>query len=136
MNPLITFIPDIAKGIFGFFSKKQEIKKLAKSAQSKLEANKAAGELQLKLTDAEWDAIAVKGLDNSWKDEYVTIIMTIPIPLILIGSVMTALGFVSGAQIVAGAIDGIKELKELGMDYGLLLNMVVGAAIGIKMLRS
>jgi len=133
MTPLIG---PIVNGIFNFFSTKQKNKAAVKSAQAKLAAKKADNKASIELSDAEWEALAVKGLDNSWKDEYITIIITLPIPFILIGSVISALGFVGGKDVVTGTIDGIAALESLGMDYGLLMTAVVFAGIGLKMLRS
>ena len=135
MNPL-TIFGSIVSGVTGFFTRKQEIKKATVTAKAKLDQARLNGEHTLEMTDAEWESLSVQTQNNSWKDEYITIIITVPIVFILIGSVMSALGMPSGEAVVNGSLEGITRLKELGMDYGLVLNAVVFAAVGLKLWRA
>ena len=132
----IPLIGSLISGVTGFFTKKQEIKAATKTAAAKLASVKEVGAQNLELTDAEWESLSVQTQQGSWKDEYVTLIITSPIVLILVGAVMAALGFTAGSQILTGTLNGITELKALGMDYGLLVNGVVFAAIGLKVWRA
>ena len=131
--PLIT---SVISGVSGFFGKKQDIKAAAKSAGAKLAQTKEAGYQNIQLTDAEWESLAVQTQQGSWKDEYVTIIITAPILMILVGSLSASLGFSNGSLVLEGALAGIVALKALGMDYGFLVNSVVLAAIGLKVWRA
>ena len=135
MIPL-PIIGTVISGITGFFTKKQELKGAVQSAKAKLEIAKVNGDQTIKMTDSEWESLSVQTQQGSWKDEYVTLIITAPILLIIIGSLFSALGFDFGPQILSGALDGIRQLKELGMDYGFLINSVVLAAIGLKVWRA
>jgi len=82
---------------------------------------------------AEWEAIQAESGNNSWKDEYITIIITIPIPFIFF-SVMYSV--VTGDPLVAdGAKAGVEAIKELIPNYHELLYIVCLAAIGIKALK-
>ena len=82
---------------------------------------------------SEWEAIQAEGGNHSWKDEYITIIITIPIPIIFF-SVMYSV--ISGDPSVAeGAKAGVTALKELVPNYHELLYIVSLAAIGIKALK-
>lgn len=128
----IPLLGTIANGVIGWFSKKQEIKSAKQTAEAKLAQAKTDGNFHLQLSDREWEALAVKGTQDSWKDEYVTILITSPIALILLGAVLTAFGVDAGPKLLTGAKDGIKELTTLGMDYGFVLSAVVLAAIGLK----
>lgn len=131
--PLIT---SAISGITGFFTKKQELKKAGVTAKSKLDMARLSGSQTIEMTDAEWESLSLNTQNGSWKDEYVTIIITAPLPLIITGSVLAALGFPSGALIVQGTLDAIESMKELGMDYGFLISAVVMAAIGLKVWRA
>lgn len=135
MIPL-TIISSLVSGVTGYFTKKQDNKAATKSATAKLAQTKEGGRQKLKLTDAEWESLAVRATQDSWKDEYVTLIITAPILMILIGSLSASLGFEHGPLVLAGALSGIVALKELGMDYGFLVNSVVLAAIGLKVWRA
>ena len=82
---------------------------------------------------AEWEAIQAEGGNNSLKDEYITIIITIPIPVIFF-SVMYSV--VTGDPMVAeGAKAGVEALKDLIPNYHELLYIVCLAAIGIKAIK-
>ena len=135
MLPL-TVISTAISGITGYFSKKQDGKAAVKSASAKLAQSKQDGYQSITLTDAEWESLAVQTQQESWKDEYVTIIITAPILMILLGSLSASLGFDHGPLVLQGALDGIVALKALGMDYGFLVNSVVLAAIGLKVWRA
>ena len=135
MIPL-PIIGTVISGITGFFTKKQELKGAVQSAKAKLEIAKVNGEQTIQMTDAEWESLSVQTQQGSWKDEYVTLIITAPFLLIILGSLCSALGFESGPLILQGALDGIQHLTALGMDYGFLINSVVLAAIGLKVWRA
>jgi len=82
---------------------------------------------------AEWEAIQAEGGNHSWKDEYITIIVTIPIPIIFFAVMYSV---ISGDPLVAeGARAGVEALKVLVPDYNELLYIVCLAAIGIKAIK-
>ena len=135
MNP-ITLISAGISAITGYFGKKQEIKKVAVVANAKLAQAKQDGQQTVTMTDAEWESLSVKTQNESWKDEYITLIITSPFITILADSIGAALGFAWGPQIVTGTVQGLKEMKALGMDYGTIINAVVFAAVGLKLWRA
>lgn len=132
----IPIIGSIVSGITGFFTKKQEIKKTRLVAQGKLAQAKQEGQQSLEMTDAEWESLSVQTQNESWKDEYITIIITSPFITILMGSIGAALGFEWGVQVVTGTVQGLREMASLGMDYGTIINAVVFAAVGLKLWRA
>lgn len=82
---------------------------------------------------AEWEAIQAESGANSWKDEWITLIITLPIPVIFI-SVMYSV--VTGDPMIAEAAKaGVSAIKELVPNYDDLLYIVCLAAIGIKALK-
>lgn len=124
----------VIKGISGYFGKKQDIKKAKITGDAKLALRKQSGDVEITLTDAEWEATAVKGLTESWKDEYVTIIITAPIVGVMVGAVWNA--FTGNDRLLMGTLAGIKELNALGLNWDTLTMAVVFAAIGLKMWRA
>jgi hypothetical protein len=79
---------------------------------------------------AEWEAIQAEGGNNSWKDEYITVIISFPVPVIFIA---VFLSVVLGDPVYAeGAKAGVDAIKELLPNYEDLLMAVCLAAIGIK----
>lgn len=135
MNPL-SLVSTVVGGITGFFTKKQEIKQARVSARAKLDSLKEQGSQTLELTDAEWESLSIQTQQDSWKDEYITLIITSPFITILLGSIGAALGYEWGTEVVNGTVQGLQEMKSLGMDYGTIINAVVFAAVGLKLWRA
>lgn len=130
----IPILGSIVSGITGFFTKKQDLKKAKVSAKAKLDHARLNGEHTLEMTDAEWESLAVK--QDSWKDEYITVIITSPFVTILSGSIAAALGYEWGPKVVQGTQDGLAAMVDLGMDYGVLIMAVTFAAVGLKLWRA
>ena len=135
MNPL-SLVSTVVGGITGFFTKKQEIKQAKVTARAKLDSLKEQGSQTLELTDAEWESLSIQTQQDSWKDEYITLIITSPFITILLGSIGAALGYEWGTEVVNGTVQGLQEMKSLGMDYGTIINAVVFAAVGLKLWRA
>lgn len=119
--------------IANIFQTKQERKKLVEQAEAKLKHTKVANEHEVTLTDAEAESIMAQQSGDTWKDEYVTIVVTAPILGILAGAVMHAFGY--GPELLDGTLKGVAELKSLGLDWGFLTEAVVISAIGLKVWR-
>jgi len=132
----IPLISTAISAVSGFFSKKQEIKKAKVTARAKLEQARQEGQQSLEMTDAEWESLSVQTQNDSWKDEFITLIITSPFITILVGSIGSAMGYNWGPQVVNGTVEGLKQMTNLGMDYGLILNAVVFAAVGLKLWRA
>ena len=79
---------------------------------------------------AEWESIQAEGGNNSWKDEWITLIITLPIPVIFV-SVMLSV-FLDNPMMAEAAKAGVSAIKELVPNYDELLYIVCLAAIGIK----
>lgn len=82
---------------------------------------------------AEWESIQAESGNNSWKDEYITIIITIPIPIIFFAVMYSVI--TGDPTIAEGAKAGVAALKELIPEYDQVLYVVALAAIGIKALK-
>lgn len=134
MIPFIPLIGTVVSGISGYFSKKQENKQLKESATAKLALKKQGDTHEVTLTDAEWEAIGQKGLTESWKDEYITIIITSPIVGVLAGSVWEA--FTGNSKLLDGTLKGVGALAQLGLNWEYMTLGVVFAAIGLKLWRA
>ena len=86
----------------------------------------------IKLTEAEikkkqltgeidWDLAAIKATENSWKDEWITLLFSIPLILAFCGD--------WGRQVVA---DGFAALEVMPQWYQVALGAVVSASVGIR----
>lgn len=88
----------------------------------------------LAAANAAWETAAGKRMSNGWADEYVTILITLPLWQIFIGNLLFAYG---GDERVMLAND--KSLADIGalMDtpYGEVMMVVVVAAVGLKTIK-
>lgn len=121
------WLADMASGlvspITNHFTKKNENKTKVKQQQIQRLMNSDDKE-------AEWEAIQAESGNNSWKDEYITVIISFPVPVIFIAVFFSV---VFGDPIYAqGAKAGVDAIKELLPNYEDLLMAVCLAAIGIK----
>ena len=89
-----------------------------KVAEAKAKANvmerQATGEI-------DWDLEAIKGSQNSWKDEWLVILFSIPLILAFCGD--------WGRQIVA---DGFLALEVMPSYYQYTLGVIVSASFGVR----
>lgn len=95
---------------------------------------KQNGITSVTLTEQEWEATVASGLADSWKDEYVTIVITSPIILIILGCVYFA--FTESRALLDAATLAIDTLNEIGVPMAALMQAVVYAAIGLKVWRA
>ena len=90
------------------------------------------GKTQIKLTEAEikkkqltgeidWDIEAIRGTQNSWKDEWLTILFSVPLILAFCGD--------WGRQIVE---DGFVALQAMPEYYRYTLGIIVSASFGTR----
>ena len=120
----------VTKPLADFLTVRQQAKANAESAKAKIAMAKQDGETQLQLSAAEWEAISKQNEAGSWKDEYVTLVITSPFVLLFISSVISA--WTGDARYVDAVSAGIDSLKGLGVDMGELMTIVVFAAVSIK----
>lgn len=99
-------------------------------------ADKQAAEAKLKLTEAEakakimlsketsvadWERIMAQGSQTSWKDEWLTILFSIPLVLVFLGD--------TGRDIVANGFAALETMPEW---YQYTLGVIVAASFGIR----
>lgn len=128
---------DIVSGILSpvasVLTKRTERKMAKESLKAKMEISRQAGETNITLTDAEWEVAMAVQTSTSWKDEYVTLVITYPILSLMMGSQWAA--FKDDSRFLEGTVAGINALTSLGMDYGILCTAVVFASMGLKYWR-
>lgn len=108
--------PLIINAVTGFISKRQDNKAAEKKATS------------------DWEQAMGRSMENGWKDEYVTVVITFPLWQIFIGNLLYA--FTGNDAILKANAASLQQIGALmGTPYGTLMTLVVGAAIGIKGLK-
>jgi len=89
----------------------------AKVAMAKAEAvimeKKATGEI-------DWDLEAIKGSQNSWKDEWLVILFSVPL----------ILAFIPGMEDVVS--HGFQQLEQMPEWYQYSLGVIVAASFGVR----
>ena len=130
---IASIVSGIISPITGIFVKREETKKVKVEGEAKIALAKQNGSTEITLTDQEWEAIAASKQDSTWKDEYVTIVITSPIVLIIIGSINYAI--TGDLDLLNGAVLALEKLEDIGLDMGELMEVVVYAAVGLKIWR-
>jgi len=89
----------------------------------KVAVQKANAQIKLKQATGEldWDIAAIQGTHNSWKDEWITLLFSIPLILAFCGD--------WGNGIVQ---QGFSSLEEMPKWYQYSLGGIVSASIGIR----
>lgn len=130
------FLKDILGGlvdpIAGIFRAREERKTARETAAGKLAVAKQEGFDKMVFSDQDWESIAVKGTEGTWKDEYVTISIVSIINLLVVGGIAAAFGY---GQILQGLSIAIQSITAAGVDIGFIMEAVVLAAVGLSVWR-
>jgi hypothetical protein len=122
-------ISGLFKPVADIFVKREERKAAKEAAAAKLKMAQSENAQKLELNKDEYEVIATKGLDNTWKDEYATVSVVSILNLVVIGGVAAAFGY---PQILEGVGIAVNALTTAGVDIGFLLEATVMAAIGLS----
>jgi len=131
---LITSLQSLLGALVAPISKAYQAKQVrsaaAESAKAKLKLVNQEKRFDLSLKDAEWEALAKQQETASWKDEYVTLIITSPFVLLFVAAMVS--GYSGDMRYLDAVNLGLESLKSLGVELGELLKIVVLAAVSIK----
>ena len=132
------WIKDLVGGVLSpvtkAYERNQERKQAKESGDAKLALAKANNETQVTLSDAEWEARSKSNEDNTWKDEYLTIVVTSPLVTLLVGGIWLA--FTGDDRLLHGTKLGISAIKDAGVDLGELMYITVIAGLSLKLWRN
>jgi hypothetical protein len=136
MSGLGGIITGIVQGVVapvtGVLNKKTEAKMAKASAVAKMDFAKQANASQVTFNEQEIEQIRTSGLDNTWKDEYVTVSVVSIFNLIIIGGVLSAFGH---PQVLSGVGLALQALHGAGVDVGTIMKYTIFAAIGLSVWR-
>lgn len=126
-------ISDIFSGLIapltGLFENRQRRKAAKQTAIAKLTQGQQDKEHDLSLSKDEWEALNVKGMGDTWKDEYVTVSVVSILNLILLGGVLTAFGY---PQVLNGVGIALEALVKAGVDIGFIMTATIMAGLGLS----
>ena len=100
-----------------------------------------AGRAETKKIEAaatrDWESSVGRSMENGWKDEYVTVIITMPLLNIFLGNLLSVFHPVKGAAILKANGEAMTQIGELmATPYGQVMMVVVLAAVGIKTVKA
>ena len=97
-----------------------------KAAQNKVKVAKAEAEAAIMVSaatsEAEWDRIMANASANSWKDEWLTILFSIPL----------ILAFLPFEWADAAVANGFAALETMPQWYSYTLGVIVAASFGVR----
>jgi hypothetical protein len=124
-----TWITALFKPVASIILKRQARKMAQQTAKNKLMQSRADNHHALDLNKDEWEALQVKGMDTTWKDEYVTVSVVSIFNIIVVGGIASAFGH---PQILTGIGTAIQALMVAGVDVGFLLEATILAGLGLS----
>ena len=96
-----------------------------KAAETKAIVARAEAEAQIMLSratsEADWEKIMAQGSQNSWKDEWLTILFSIPLILVFTGD--------WGREVVENGFTALETMPEW---YQYTLGVIVAASFGVR----
>lgn len=109
----------VAEPIIGWFKHKQEMKTIKRQTEMQIVLKKQELLNTQATADIEWDKIMARASEKSWKDEFWTILLAIPlVPVFMGGDAALAIQ------------EGFEVLKGLPLWYQAALGVAIGAAFG------
>ena len=133
---LTSIVPAAVKGVDGWFKSSAERKAVRVQTKAKIELAKQNTENTIELNRSEWENLSIPGLDKSWKDEWVTIIITLPIVVQMVGTILA--GFFGDERLLTASKEMVDNLNNLfnggslGLSFGDVAAVVIFAAIGLR----
>jgi len=123
----------VVNPIAKIFQKREERKAVVGKIKAQAQAAEVDGEVAVNMSKAEWEILSKNAEPTTWKDEYITLLITSPLLVIFIGNIAAALGF--GTALIDANTASLQAIKEVGIDMGELMLVTVLAAIGIKAIK-
>ena len=101
-----------------------------------LQGRRETKKAELEATAA-WERATGRSMENGWKDEYVTVIITTPILNIFIGNLLSVFKPSTGKAILDANQSAMTQIGQLtDTAYGQVMMVVVLAAVGIKTVKA
>lgn len=130
----------ILKGVLGvvvgpianYFTARQRRGQSKDTLEAKITMAKVNKEAKLELADHEVQVLRTKGAVDSWKDEYATIVVSIPILIATFGALVQVFWEDTGARLLQAANIIAEIMTGPTLDYSVIWLAVVGAALGLK----
>lgn len=124
-----TWLTALFRPLADIYMARQQRKQAQQTAKTKVELAKQEDSHELSLNRDEWESLQVKGMDKTWKDEYVIVSIMSIFNLFLLGGVLTAFGY---PQLLEGVVIGVTSLVTVGVDVGFLIAAAALSGLGLS----
>ena len=125
----------VVEPVAGYFEKRAKAKDATANVNAKIQLAQTTTEGKLELADHELAVLRTKNAGDGWKDEFVVILVSFPIIVGAIGSMMSVYDVSLGAKIQDSAKEIASIMTGETIDFAELWLMVVGACLGVRILR-
>lgn len=126
-------IKDVVMALFepvaSIFRAREQRKAAREQAQAALASAKQENAHTLELNKDTWEQLQVKGMNDTWKDEYVTVSIISILNLVIVGGIAAAFGHV---QVLNGLGIALTALGNQGVDVGFLIEAAALAGLGLS----
>lgn len=126
-------IKDVVMALFepvaNIFRAREQRKAAREQAQAALASAKQENAHTIELNKDTWEQLQVKGMNDTWKDEYVTVSIISILNLVIVGGIAAAFGHV---QILNGLGIALTALGNQGVDVGFLIEAAALAGLGLS----
>ena len=112
--------------------KRAETQAAVATMQAQASAARDAGETEIRVNASQWELLALRQQDNSWKDEFVTVLVFAPFLTSMVGAVAAAFGF---PRILEASTIQFQAIADMGIDYGALLMITICAALALRAVK-
>ena len=128
VSPIVTAVTTLGKGY-------TERKQAKEAIDGDIRKAKVEGDNTARVAVSNWERLSKGMEDKTWKDEYITVSLVAPINLIVIDSVLAAMGYSDG-NATEGVLNALEILNnDVGVPYGDLTALAVAAGLSVKFIK-
>lgn len=127
-----TILSTVAGPIINILKQRGERKAAIEQATVEMQRAKQDGDHKIQLNEQQLEAVLAGGLGQSWKDEFVTIVVVSPFALIVAGGILSAFGI---PQVLDGVVIAINTMNQADVEVGFLMKAVILSAVGLSVWR-
>ena len=124
----------VVDAVSGHYAAKAELKQTRAKSRAKLAVMKADKESQDSFNAAEVQALRVKGMSETWIDEYITVLVTSPLSIMMLGALIDPIFPAMGIDysLFNAGERMLKVLTGIEGEYAWVFHGVVVSALGLR----
>ena len=125
----------VASTLTSYFRERTQRKATAQSAEARIRLAQVNKDARLELADHELQVLRTRAQTGSWKDEFVTILVSIPIIVAMVGALVAVAYPAAGYNLMIAAERITDIMTGKTIDFAELWLLVVAVALGTKPFR-